>query len=185
MKKLVLFLFILCGFISTMQAQEVIVLDEARLTIDLQAVTVDSNIGEIRCNVKEDYNGQFSSNPIKFMNEKFDFKDFLSAVVNKDEIDEYRVTFNSSKGYLEALFTNEAELVQTQQSFKDILLPSAVRNQLHLENKGWTMVSNKYKASGKSDRIDKEVYKIRLENGNKRKTVKIVPSSTLIGFVDN
>jgi hypothetical protein len=184
MKKLVLFLFVLCGFIS-MRAQDVIQLDEARLTIDLEAVTVDSNLGEIRCIVKEDFIGEFSSNPIKFMNEKFDFKEFLSAVVNKDEIDEYTVTFNSSKGYLEALFTNEAELVQTHQSFKDILLPSSVRNQLYLENKGWTMVSNKYKASGKRDRIDKEVYKIRLENGNKKRTVKIVPSSTLIGFVDN
>lgn len=183
MKKVILLLFVLFGFI-TMKAQEVIQLDEARLTIDLDAVTVDTDLGEVRCIVKEDYIGEFSSNPIKFMKEKFDFKEFLSAVENKDDFDEFRVTFNTSKGFLEAVYTNEAELVSTYQNFKDIFLPPAVRNQLYLENKGWTPISNKYVASGKSDQINKEFYKIKLENGNKRRTVKIVPSTiTQIGYV--
>lgn len=182
MKRVILFLFVFCGF-ATMQAQQVIQLDEARLTVDLEAITVDTDLGAIRCVVKEDYTGEFSSNPIKFMKEKFDFKEFLSAVVNKDEFDEYLVTFSSSKGYLEAVYTNEAELVSTYQLFKDIYLPPAVRNQLYLENKGWTPISNKYVASGRGDQIDKEVYKIRLANGNKKRTVKIVPSATLVGYV--
>ncbi len=185
MKKVILFLFVLCCGFATMQAQEVIQLDEARLGFELEAIEVDSEFGEIRCIVKESYTGEFSENPIRFMTEKFDFKDLLSAIVNKDQFDEYLVTFNSSKGFLEAIYTNDGELVQTYQKFQDIALPPAVRNQLYLENKGWTAISNKYTASGKSDRIDKEVYKIKLENGNKKRTVKIVPSATQVGFVSN
>jgi len=183
MKKVILFLFVLCCGFTTIQAQEVIQLDEARLSFDPEAITVDSELGAIRCIVKEGYTGEFSKNPIGFMKEKFDFKEFLSAIVNKDDFDEYLVTFNSSKGFLEAIYTNDGDLVQTYQRFQDIALPPAVRNQLYLENKGWTAISNKYTASGKSDRIDREVYKIRLENGNKKRSVKIVPSATLVGLV--
>lgn len=182
MKRVILFLFILCGF-TTMKGQDVIQLDEARLSVDLDAITVDTELGEIRCVVKEAYTGEFSSDPIRFMKEKFDFKEFITAIVNSDEFEEYLVTFNSSKGFLEAIYTNEGELVSTYQTFKDTFLPPAVRNQLYLENKGWTAISNKYVASGRNDQIDKEVYKIRIENGNKKKTVKIIPSATQVGFV--
>ncbi len=184
MKRVILFLFILFGF-AMMQAQEVIHLDEARLSFSPEAITVDSDLGTIRCVVNESYTGEFHENPIRFMKEKFDFKEFLSAIVNRDDFDEFLVTFNSSKGFLEATYTNEGELVGTFQKFENTFLPPAVRNQLYLENKGWTAVSNKYVASGRGDRIDREMYKIKLENGNKKRTVKIVPSATLVGFVNN
>jgi len=185
MKNVIRFLFVLCG-LATMQAQEVILLDEARLNFDADAITIDSKLGEIRCIVKEDYTGEFSDNPIKFMKEKFDFNEFLSAMDNRKNFDEYLVTFNSSKGYLEAIYSNNGNLVGTHQRFKNITLPSAVRNKLFVENQGWTAISIKYTASGKSDRIDKELYKIKLENGNKNRVVKITPPSTsLIGYVNN
>ncbi len=183
MKRVILFLFVLCG-IATMKAQEVIQLDEARINITLEEISIDSDLNSVKFIVNEAYTGEFHKNPIRFASEKFDFKAFLDAVTNKDEFDEYQVTFNTKKGFLEAIYTNEGEMASTYQKFQDIPLPSAVRNQVYLENKGWTMISNKYVASGRSDRIDREVYKIRLENGNKRKTVKIVPSTTLIGFVE-
>ncbi len=184
MKRVILLFFVLCG-IATMKAQEVIQLDEARINFALDEITIDSDLNAVRISVKEAYTGEFHKNPIRFMNEKFDFNAFLEAVVNKQDFDEFLVTFTTSKGFLEALYTNEGEIVYNYQNFKDILLPPAVRNQLYVENKGWTMVSNKYVAVGKSDQIDKEVYRIRLENGNKRKSVKIVPSATLVGFVNN
>ncbi len=185
MKRVILFLFVLCG-IATMKAQEVIQLDEARINFALDEITIDSDLNSVKFIVNEEYTGEFHKNPIRFMKEKFNFMAFLDAVQNKDDFDEYLVTFNTRKGYLEAHYTNEGKIVSTYQNFKDILLPPAVRNQLYSNNKEWTMISNKYVASGRSDRLDREVYKIRLENGNKKKTVKIVPSSTtLIGLVNN
>lgn len=184
MKRVILLFFVLCG-IATMKAQEVIQLDEARINFALDEITIDTELNSVRISVKEAYTGEFHENPIRFMKEKFDFNSFLDAVVNKEDFDEYLVTFNTRKGFLEALYSNDGELVRTYQIFKDIVLPPAVRNQLYNGNKGWTMISNKYVASGRSDRLDREVYKIRLENGNKRKSVKIVPSATLVGFVNN
>ncbi len=37
------------------------------------------------------------------------------------------------------------------------------------------MVQNKYIASGKADRLDNEVYKIKIENGKQRQNIKIDP----------
>ncbi len=184
MKRVILLFIVLCG-IATMKAQEVIQLDEARIDFVLDEVTVDSEINAVKFVVKEAYTGEFHKNPIKFVREKFDFDAFLDAVVNKDDFDEYLVTFNTRKGFLEALYSNKGDLVTTYQRFQDIVLPPAVRNELYSQNKGWTMISNKYIASGRGYEVNKEVYKIRLENGNKKKTVKITPSSTLIGFVNN
>lgn len=184
MKKLILFLFVLCGF-AAMQAQEVIELDEARLSFDPDAISVDSDLGIIKCLVKESYTGEFSENPIRFMQENFDFNEFLSAIVNRNEFDKYLVTFNSTKGFLEATYTNNGELVETKQLFKNIALPPSVRNELFLQNPGWSLASNKYLATGKSDRIDREVYKIKIQNGNKKRMVKIVPSTTIVGLVSN
>ena len=93
----------------------------------------------------------------------------------KENFVSYQVTFRSSKGYLAAEFDKNGELQRTSQKFKNIALPSALRSELYSSNKGWTMVSNKYVASGKGEFLDKEIYKIRLENANQKRTVKLDP----------
>lgn len=184
MKKLILFLIVIFG-INSMEAQEVIQLDEARLNFSPSTIIVDSKLGTVKCIVKEEYTGEFSANPIRFMKEKFDFKEFLSVVSNNHEFDEYLVTFNSSKGFLKAIYTAEGELVKTTQLFKNINLPPAIRNELFINNEGWVVTSNKYSASGKADKIDKEFYRIKLTNGNKKRIIKITPSSTLVSVAHN
>jgi hypothetical protein len=170
---------------GAMQAQEVIQLGEARISYNPDAIVVNSDLNSVGFTVKENYIGEFTKNPIQFMKQNFDFKGLLSSVENKDDFDGFLVTFKSSKGYLEAVYTSEGELKRTHQRFVDKALPTIVRNQLYLENKGWTMASNKYIASGNSDRIDKEIYKIKLENGNKSRRVKIVPGVTILGVASN
>lgn len=185
MKKLILFFVLLLG-ISTMQAQEVIQLDEARLNFNPDAVIVDADLNSFKCFVKENHVGEFSKNPIVFMKQNFDFKSFLSTVSNTDEFNEFVVTFNSNKGFLRAVYNKEGELMNTYQKFINKALPRDIRGQVYLQNKGWNMVSNKYVASGRSDKLDREVYKIKLENGKLSKKIKIVPSSAKIeGIVSN
>ena len=89
----------------------------------------------------------------------------------------YQVTFRSNKGYLAAEFDKKGKLQRTSQKFKNIALPSALRSELYSSNKGWTMVSNKYVASGKGEFVNREIYKIRLENANQKRTVKLNPST--------
>ncbi len=185
MKKVVLFLFLLVGM-GAMQAQKVIQLGEAHVGYNPDAIIVDSDLNSVGFTVKENYIGEFSKNPIQFMKQNFDFKALLSSIQNADDFDEYLVTFKSTKGYLEAVYSKKGYLVQTQQVFKDKVLPLDLRKQVFTNYQGWTMASNKYIASGKLDRIDKEYYKIKLENGNKSRNIKVVPgATTIVSLVSN
>ncbi len=167
-------LLLLVGFISTSQAQQITELEEAKVNFALNPIKISSNLEEYTFIVEESFAGEFIKNPIAFMKENFDIKAFITSIDN-DKYDEFLVTFKSSKGYLEANYDKDGTLVETSQRFKDIVLPLNVRRELYKNNIGWTMVQNKYMASGKSDRIDKEVYKIKLENGKKSLNVKIDP----------
>jgi len=167
-------LLLLVGFISTSQAQKITQLEEAKVSFAPKAIKISSNLDNYVFTVKENFAGEFIKNPMAFMQENFDINTFITSIDN-DDYEEFLVTFKSSKGYLEANYDKEGTLVKTSQSFKDIVLPLNVRRELYKNHTGWTMVQNKYLASGKGDRIDKEVYKIKIENGNKRQNIKIDP----------
>ncbi len=167
-------LLLLVGFISTSQAQQITELEEANVSYAPNAVKISSNLDSYTFTVKENFAGEFIKNPIAFMKENFDINAFIANIDN-DAYDEYLVTFKSSKGYLEASYDDDGTILKTSQRFKDIVLPLDVRRALYKNHKGWTMVQNKYMASGKGERIDREVYKIKLENGNKKQNVKIDP----------
>ena len=179
MKTRLLFLFLLLGM-GAMQAQKVTQLGEVRVGYNPNAIVVNSDLNSVSFIVKESYKGEFSKNPIQFMKQNFDFNNFISALPNASEFDEFVVTFNSEKGYLEAIYTNEGKLVQTLQKFNDKVLPLDLRRHVFTNYQGWKMISNKYVASGKSDKIDKEYYKIKMDNGGKTKSIKVVPGATIV-----
>lgn len=172
MRTLIL-LLLLVGWIGTSQAQQITELEEAKV-IAPNTVEISSDLDNYTFIIKENYVGEFIKNPIGFMNENFDINAFI-ATINNDDYDEYIVTFKSAKGYLEANFDDDGTLLKTSQRFKDIVLPLNVRRELYRNHKGWTMVQNKYLASGKGERIDREVYKIKIKNGNQSQNIKIDP----------
>lgn len=105
------------------------------------------------------------------------------SAFNTEDFDEIEVRFNNSKGYLKATFDKNGNLVNTFQKFKNIALPRNIQEQLYKENMGWSMTKNKYVASGKSDLIQKEKYRIRLSNGDQKKSITIIPALIAEGRV--
>jgi len=181
MKNLIIYSLLLF-FVVSVKAQEVTQLEETTITFESIGFDVVSNLDNYSFIVKENHVGEFSKNPINFMKENFDIQSFISFLdrqnrsnLQKTDYESYRVTFSSDKGYLEAKFSKDGELTETAQNFKNILVPLNVRRELYTSYKGWNMVKNTYTASGKSDQIDKELYRIKLKNGNKSQIVKIVP----------
>jgi hypothetical protein len=189
--KNVIFYSLLLFCVVSVKAQEVTKLKTTTVTFEPYVANVDSNFdNSFMVKVDVNYAGEFSKNPIKFMKENFDIQSFISFLdgrnstgLQKTDYESYGVTFSSSKGHLEAKFSKDGELVETSQNFKNILVPLNVRRELHTSYKGWNMVKNTYTASGKSDQIDKELYRIKLKNGNKSQIVKIVPDRMGSGIV--
>jgi hypothetical protein len=172
--------------VVSVKAQEITQLEETNVTFQPYVTNVDSYIdNSFSVMVDENYAGEFSKNPIEFMKENFDIHSFISFLdqhksngLQKTDYEYYQVTFSTNKGDLVAKFSTDGELEETSQNFKNILVPSDIRRELYRSYKGWKMVKNTYIASGKSDQIDKELYRIKLKNGNKSQIVKIVPDRT-------
>jgi hypothetical protein len=190
MKNLFIYSLLLFWVVS-FNAQEVTQLEETNVTFLPYVTNIDSyNDNSFLVKVEENYAGEFSKNPIKFMKENFDIHSLISFLdehsnsgIQKRDYESYQVTFSTNKGDLVAKFSNDGELEETSQSFKNILVPLNVRRDLYANYKGWYMVKNSYTASGKSDQIDKELYRIKLKNGNRSQIVKIVPDRMGSGIV--
>lgn len=169
-------LLIAVTLVGHAQEQEILQLEEAKVgfaPLDAKITRIGDSFAYT---VEEEYSGEFSEDPIAFMKSNFDINNFI-AEIDGDEFTTYHVTFKSSKGHLSADFDHKGELINTYQKFADIALPLDVRREVYMSNKGWTMTSNKYIASGSGDLLEKEVYKIKLENGNQKRNIKLDPRS--------
>lgn len=165
-------------------AQEITQLEEAKVgfaPLDAE-ITRDGN--SFSYSVKETHAGQFAKDAIGFMKANFNIQNFIAATADEG-FDSYLVTFTSGNGYLSADFDADGNLVKTFQKFKDIVLPLDVRREVYMQNKGWTMVSNKYTASGNGDLLEREQYRIKLENGSQKRTMKLDPRASGTSVASN
>lgn len=170
MKNLVLCLMLL--LFGTVAQAQVIELEEAKLDDFKNLVKGSDNTFSYMVNESEP--GEFAADALGFMKRNFDIHAFINEIGDND-YETYEVTFSNSQGFLRAEFDDNGGLKETHQEFRDILVPANVRTELYKNHKGWTMVKNKYYAKGHGDLIEEEIYKIRLENGNKSQNIKIDP----------
>lgn len=172
MKTLIVFLLIMCGM-GVGKAQ-VIQLEETKVEFAPYSI-IATGLDTYEVVFDERIKDEFSKNALKFVKENFDINQLIQAI-NEPGYDSYLISFRGNKGFLEATFSKDGKLVNSHQMFKDILLPLEVRRELHANYKGWTMVKNKYVASGNGDKLNKEIYRINLKKDNKRQNIKIIPN---------
>lgn len=178
-----IFSLLLIAVTTFSQAQEITQLEEAKVGFAPLDTEVTRSGDSFIYTVNESYAGEFSKDAIGFMQEHFDIDNFIAEF--EGDYDNYLVSLRSSKGFLNADFDKEGNLVKTYQKFKDIVLPLDVRREVYMANKGWTMTQNKYIASGRGELIEKEVYKVKLENGNSKKSIKIDPRASGTSVASN
>jgi hypothetical protein len=165
-------------------AQEVTVLDETRLfyaPVNAQVVQDGDNY---TYKVREDQGRQFARDPIAFMKANFNIQNFIGHTAHKN-YHAYMVTFKSTDGALIAHFDRNGKLLQTRQQFKNVVLPSNIRNNMHNTYKGWVLTKAKYTARTKGEILAKAVYKVRLENGSEKENLKIDARDRGIGVAVN
>ena len=165
-------------------AQQITELEEAKVGFSNFDSKVSRDGDSFSFNVEEAYTGEFSKDAIAFLKANFDIKSFIEELEDEN-YSSYLVTFKSADGFLSADYDREGNLVKTYQKFKDIALPLDVRREVYMANKGWTMTANKYIASGNGDLLEKEMYKIKLENGNQKRTMKLDPRASGTSVASN
>ncbi len=157
---------VLCAGYSQAQITD---LEEVRLSIS----PVDLNVANsFKVTIPENYVGEFEKDPLAFMKNNFDIREFISQVQSED-YETYLVSFRSRKGELRAEFDKVGDLLSTNQRFENILLPMDICHQLYREHKGWAMVKNAHIARSRNGVVNKDLYHITLMNGKEKKKLKI------------
>ncbi|MCG2432047.1 hypothetical protein [Aequorivita xiaoshiensis] len=180
-----LFIFILLSLTTVaINAQEVTILDETKLFYAPLNISVTQEGDSYIYNIKESHSRQFSRDPIGFLRSNFDIQSFIAHTADS-KYHAYLVTFKSTNGSLEADFDSNGRLLETRQQFKNVLLPPDVRNNIFNDYKGYTVTKAKYSARTKGEILTKAIYKIKLENGKNKQTLKIDALSSGIGVAVN
>lgn len=169
MKKLVLGLFLI-GFIAVGHSQ--IVLDEARVDYKIPSMSIDPVTQTLVLQIPEKKAGEFESDPLQFMKERFDIQKMVKDNEGSDYI-EYHVTFVSNKGQLQARFKPDGDLVSSKQRFVNTTLPADVRLEIARLYQDAKIEKSKHFAHSKGWDIDKEYYKVKLVDGDKTKRLRI------------
>lgn len=171
MKKL--FYLMLVVLSTTTQAQEITELKEA-IIIAPNARQVLNGESDLTFTISENYYGEFSKDPIAFMKANFNIREFIDFTSDM-KYDAYLVTFKSEKGRLEVDFDKNGRLKRNRQSFNDVVLPIQIQQEIHRNHPDWNMETNKFYSKGKGESTDKIVYRIKLNNGDKVRRIRLVP----------
>lgn len=183
MKNLFIFLCVVAAT-TVSQAQEVTRLEEVNLSFAPSDTEVIKTPEGFTFNIDNVGSHEFASDPIGFMYANFDIKNYITTL-KSDNYVSYVVSFRASSGSMIANFDAHGNLVSTRQNFKNVLLPHHMIQNVYNNHKGWTMTKNKYRASTRGEVITREVYRITLQNGKRKQTVKIGGNNTGISVASN
>lgn len=183
MKTLIIFItFSLTA--AAMSAQQVTVLDEARLFYAPLNAEISEQGDSYVFKITESASKKFAKDPIGFMKANFDIKGFISHTAKRN-YHSYLVTFISNNGSLEADFDKKGTLLETRQKFNNVILPSEIRNDVFSNYKGYSLTQAKYSARTKGEILTKAIYSIRVENGTEKQNLKIDARNNGIGVAVN
>lgn len=169
MKKLIFGLF-LFGFIAAGNSQ--ILLEETRIEYQPVSMKLDPDSHQLTIELNEKVMGEFQQDPLAFMKAKFDARKF--AEINKEAgYSAFEVHFKSRKGYLQALFNKSGDLISSNQKFKNVRLPEDVRLEILRLHKDAMVKDTKYTAYSKGWDINKEVYKVKINDGDRTRRIRI------------
>lgn len=183
MKTLIISFMLFLGGLAV-QAQDVTVLDEARIFYAPLNVSVTQEGDSFTYKIDEASTGQFAKDPIGFMKNNFDIHNFIAHVADKN-YDAYQVIFKSNYGSLVAEYDKEGNLINTSQNFKNVVLPLNMRRELHETYKGWTLTKTKYSARTKGEILANATYRVQLQNGRQKQNLKIDAINEGIGVAVN
>lgn len=153
MKNLILILF-LFGLLSPLYAQ--ITEPEELKEVELVAV----NYKYLDAVTNEEV-----AVPVKKMSEHVAKYDIKSSDIYHDNYDTYEVSFFIPEGTVLAAYDKDGKLLRTIERYKNVGLPSAVRNAVQEQYPKWTVSKDIYLVNYHDDKGASKKYKLKLENG--------------------
>lgn len=161
MKKLLLGLFII-GLTAQSHAQII-------KTEELSEVIVYATNYKYLTNVNTK---EVASIPVELLERKVAAFDLKNSEYYQDDYDLYQVNFYIPEGRILAAYNKDGKLLRTAEKFKDINLPSSVKESVFERFPGWAITKDVYLVNYHEDKGVTKKYKLKLVNGDKVVRVK-------------
>lgn len=111
--------------------------------------------------------------PVKMLEKRAAEYDVRKADYYEEDYETYFVSFYLPEGQILAAYDKDGKLLSTVEKYKDITLPRSVRLAIIDRFPHWDMNKDFYVVEYFHDQGATKVYKVTLENGDKRMKVKV------------
>ena len=122
-----------------------------------------------------------ASEKINFLEKKAAAYNIKESEFYDDDFEQYYVSFYLPKGHVLATYDKQGKILRTAERFSNVILPNVVKKTVIETYPEWSIAKDVYLVNyhAGTNHINK-VYKIVLENGDKRKRVKTDESGNFI-----
>lgn len=110
--------------------------------------------------------------PVKMLEKRAAEYNVRNADFYEEDYDTYFVSFYLPEGEILAAYDKDGKLLSTVEKYKDITLPRAVRTAIIQRFPHWDINKDFYLVEYFQDQGATKVYKVTLQNGDKRMKVK-------------
>lgn len=116
-----------------------------------------------------------SPKPVSMLEEYAAAYDVKGSQFYEDEYDNYFVSFLIPEGKILAAYDKDGKLLRTAEKYKNVTVPLAVKQAVEKKYPQWVIAKDVYLVNyyAEGGGVNKKLYKLVLENGDKRMRVKI------------
>jgi hypothetical protein len=113
-----------------------------------------------------------AAQPVNMLQRRAASFDVKRSEFYEDEYDNYFISFLIPDGEILAVYDQNGKIIRTAERYKNIALPKEVRTAVTTRFPGWSIPKDIYLVTYSTENGGNKVYKIVLENGDKRLRVK-------------
>jgi hypothetical protein len=118
--------------------------------------------------------------PVKRLQREVAAFDLKTSDFYEDEYDTYFISFYIPEGEILAAYDKDGKLLRTAEKYKNVKLPPAVASTVAQKYPGWGIAKDVYLVSYYETRGISKMFKLILENGNKRMRIKTNENGDII-----
>lgn len=113
-----------------------------------------------------------SAQPVKFLQRRAAAFDVKNSEFYEDDYESYFISFYIPDGEILAVYDQNGKLLRTAEKYKNIAIPTDVRQSVAKRFPQWTISKDVYLVNFYEANEGKKIYKLLLQNGDKRLRVK-------------
>jgi len=113
-----------------------------------------------------------AAQPVKLLEHRAASYDVKESEYYDDEYEGYSISFYLPNGRVLAAYDKDGKLLRTAERYKNVSIPPAVRSALSNKYPNWALTKDIYLVNYYNDNSPRKLYKLVLENGNRRIRVK-------------